>query len=151
MPPDMATETQLQMSDALHAYTGGELPTMQDLFREQQENKNPQPTADALSKSAPALRKDQALSFKRNVRTIRQSVKDVNASVQSDAFGSTSFSPSPALELRWCIGYTSQPAGNMLWTSDSRSIIYSCSTNVICMNPDKSYLMFHYVSLFGIC
>jgi WD repeat-containing protein 90 len=137
----MATETH-QLSDAFHAYTGGELPTMQDLFREQQENQNPQPTADALSKSAPALRKDQALSFKRNVRTIRQSGKDVNASVQSDAFGSTSFSPSPALELRWCIGYTSQPAGNMLWTSDSRSIIYSCSTNVICMNPDSNQQRF---------
>ena len=113
---------------------------MKDLFQNvQQENQDPRPD-DGFAKRA--LSKIDQGSRRKIGRPVLSPAKDVNLSTQSDPFGGSGFSPSPALELRWCIGYTAQPAGNMLWTADSRSIIYSCSTNVICMNPDSNQQRF---------
>ena len=129
------------------------LLAFRNMFLQQQgqENMHPQPDktrgdADVFSKSSARPRGSKAFSSdastrKQGLRSI-QALKDTNKSFQSDAHASSGFSPNPALELRWCVGYTSQPAGNMLWTADSRSIIYSCSSNVICMNPDSNHQRF---------
>ena len=129
------------------------LLAFRNMFLQQQgqENMHPQPDktsgdADVFSKSSARPRGSKAFSSdastrKQGLRSI-QAMKDTNKSFQSDAHSSSGFSPNPALELRWCVGYTSQPAGNMLWTADSRSIIYSCSSNVICMNPDSNHQRF---------
>eukprot|EP00960_Hanusia_phi_P075929 768485-Hanusia_phi.AAC.1 len=64
----------------------------------------------------------------------------LNSSVASDQDSkqklATTFSPEPAMELRFCIGYTSKTTGNMIWTKDCRSIIYSCAAKIVHMNPD---------------
>ena len=113
--------------------------TIQDLFKLQQENVKPQPDG---AHGGGATARAASAANKKVVRSGTSKARDLDISTQSAAYPERGFAPSPAMELRWCIGYTAQPAGNMLWTADSRSIIYSCSTNVICMNPDSNQQRF---------
>jgi WD40 repeat protein len=51
-------------------------------------------------------------------------------------------SPDPALELRWCIGHTGKSPYSMMWSHDSRWILYPCSSLIVAMNPESSQQRF---------
>jgi WD40 repeat protein len=56
----------------------------------------------------------------------------------ADETRTTDAPPNPALEMRWCIGHTGKSPHSMLWSNDSRWILYPCSSLIVAMNPEMS-------------
>lgn len=69
------------------------------------------------------------------------SVSSVRGGNLKDSSGVTLF-PDPALELRWCIGHTGKSPYSMIWSHDSRWILYPCASLIVAMNPETSQQRF---------